>query len=344
MKIFTKASVAAAIFAMAAAGADAAKVGFVVTPGMTDDDEIAAKAWATGQGYDMIEASDLATVSPETTPVLWVMVDRVGLAPGVGNLPFTASEIESLKEYSAAGGCLYLSNHATQLAAELGYTGEYGLPGVYGSGEGGSGNDVWTLNPVMGVMFGPGKEHEGEQGYYDRSGHAIYAGLEMTDPNGWGFNGLAMIGPGQREDHNSLWDLNPVGRGDEADVVANFEAKRNAKVLATWGHVQDHCVAALVEFNKTASLGPCIANGLAAYEWNQNSGVNPYQGNIEKLTSNIIGYLCDVATAGVTSVGTDATAERAYYTLQGVKVDKPVEGVCIVVENGKARKVMNGKY
>ncbi|MDE6134789.1 MAG: DUF4960 domain-containing protein, partial [Muribaculaceae bacterium] len=61
--------------------------------------------------------------------------------------------------------------------------------------------------------------------------------------------------------------------------------------LATWGHVRDHCVAGLVEFNANAEHGRCIANGLAAYEWNQNSGVNPYQHNIEQLTTNILDYL-----------------------------------------------------
>jgi hypothetical protein len=55
--------------------------------------------------------------------------------------------------------------------------------------------------------------------------------------------------------------------------------------------VRDHCVAGLVEFYATAEHGQCIANGFAAYEWNQNSGTNPYQANIEGLTANILNYL-----------------------------------------------------
>ena len=325
---------------MTAAGMNAAKIGFVVSPDMTDDDEVAAKNWAASKGYDMVEASDLSKVDPAQTPVLWVMVDRVGLAAGVANLPFTASEITALRNYSTKGGALYLSNHATQLAAELGYTGDYGLPGVFGSGNGGSGSDVWTLNPAMGVMFGPGKEKEGEQGFYDRSGHAIYSGIEMTDPNNWGFKGVALIGPGQREDHNSLWDLNPVGKGSEKDVVANFEKKQNATVLATWGHVQDHCVAAIAEFHKTPERGACIVNGLAAYEWNQNSGKNPYQSNIEALTGNILNHLVAGSTSAVEDIEIGISDKAVYYTPQGVRVENPGKGLYIEVCNGKAKKIV----
>lgn len=337
MKKFSKTAFAASLL-FAAASAAAATPGFVVTPNADDDDEVAAKTFAQAQGYTLVNAADLAGVDPAETPVLWVMVDRVGIGRGVDKLPFTEAEVAALKDYSAKGGALYLSNFATQLADALGLAGDYGVPGVFGDGEGGSGNDVWTLNPVMGVMFGPGKAAEGQQGYYDRSGHEIYSGIEMTDPNNWGFNGVALIGPGQREDHNCLWDLNPVGKGDEIDVVANFEKKQNAQVLATWGHVQDHCVAGIAEFFAVPDVhGPVIANGLAAYEFNQNSGENPYQGNIEKLTTNIVSYLAKQG-AGVESLSSNVASEAAWFTLQGVKVANPGSGIYIVVKDGKATK------
>ena len=50
-------------------------------------------------------------------------------------------------------------------------------------------------------------------------------------------------------------------------------------------------MAGLVEFYAAGDHGRCIANGFAAYEWNQNSGPNPYQHNVEKLTLNILHYL-----------------------------------------------------
>lgn len=88
-----------------------------------------------------------------------------------------------------------------------------------------------------------------------------------------------------------MWDCNIYGRGNYPDVIKNFEMTTGSVVLATWGHVRDHCVAGLVEFNSNAHHGRCIANGLAAYEWNQNSGPNPYQRNVEQLTANILNYL-----------------------------------------------------
>ena len=153
-------------------------------------------------------------------------------------------------------------------------------PTLFGNGQGGSGTDVWVINPYLGVDFKDG----GDQGYYDRTAHAIYKGLTFEDPNNYGYLNLPLIGPGQREDHNCMWDCNIYGKGSERDVIRNFEVKTNSLVLATWGHVRDHCVAGLVDFYANDNHGRCIANGFAAYEWNQNSGANPYQHNVEQLT------------------------------------------------------------
>ena len=62
--------------------------------------------------------------------------------------------------------------------------------------------------------------------------------------------------------------------------------------MATWGHVTDDCCAGMVEFAPTAEYqGTCIAIGLAAYEWNQNSNLNVYQDNLVLMTKNILHYL-----------------------------------------------------
>lgn len=76
------------------------------------------------------------------------------------------------------------------------------------------------------------------------------------------------------------------------ELVKAFEEENNATVLATWGHVTDYCCAGMVEFASTAEYqGTCIALGLAAYEWNQNSNLNVYQDNIVLMTKNILHYL-----------------------------------------------------
>lgn len=262
---------------------------------LPDDDERAAAQWfytnyVVAAKGKFVHPSELGELDPEEYSVLWIMVDRVGLPLGWENLPegFSASStIDALKSYTANGGNLYLSNMATQLTVPLNIVPDNMAPTVFGNGDGGSGGDVWVINPYLGWDFRNGSD----QGFYDRTAHAIYKGLTLEDPNGYGYENLPLIGPGQREDHNCLWDCNIYGRGNQPDVIKNFEVTTNSLVLATWGHVRDHCVAGLVDFNPNNEHGRCVANGFAAYEWNQNSGTNPYQHNIDQLTENILEYL-----------------------------------------------------
>lgn len=258
---------------------------------LADDDERAAATWFVAQdNAELIQPADIASLDIDLYPVIWIQVDRVGLPLGWENLPTEIScdeTINALKAYSANGGSLYLSNMATQLTVPLGFVPADMAPTVYGNGNGGSGDDVWVLNAFLGWDYKDGSD----QGFYDRTGHAIYKDLTFSDPNNYGYDTLPLIGPGQREDHNCIWDCNLYGKGNYPDVIKNFEVTTNSTVLATWGQVRDHCVAAIVDFNANAEHGRCIANGLAAYEWNQNSGTNPYQHNIEQLTLNILDYL-----------------------------------------------------
>ncbi len=271
------------------------KMGYLMTAAtiqqLPDDDERAAASWFVAQdNAELIQPSQLADIDADLYPVIWIEIDRVGLPMGWQNLPQEISgedAIEALRQYSANGGSLYLSNMATQLTVPLGFVPENMAPTVYGNGNGGSGDDVWVINPYLGWDFRNGSD----QGFYDRTAHAIYKGITLEDPNNYGYENLPLIGPGQREDHNCLWDCNIYGRGDQIDVIKNFEVTTNSLVLATWGHVRDHCVAGLVEFYSNSQHGRCVANGFAAYEWNQNSGTNPYQHNIEQLTTNILDYL-----------------------------------------------------
>lgn len=258
---------------------------------LPDDDERAAASWfVTQENAELIQPSQLADLDADIYSVLWIEIDRVGLPLGWQNLPaeiVSDETIAALRRYTANGGSLYLSNMATQLTVPLGIVPETMAPTTYGNGDGSIGTDVWTINPYLGWMFRDG----GDQGFYDRTSHPVYAGITLEDPNNYGYNNIPLIGPGQREDHNCLWDCNIYGKGGQIDVIKNFEVTTNSLVLATWGHVQDHCVAGLVEFYANAEHGRCIANGFAAYEWNQNSGQNPYQHNVEQLTKNILDYL-----------------------------------------------------
>ncbi|MDE6311120.1 MAG: DUF4960 domain-containing protein [Muribaculaceae bacterium] len=258
---------------------------------LPDDDERAAASWFVAQdNAELITPSQIADLDADLYPVIWIEIDRVGLPMGWENLPVEVANpttIADLREYTARGGNFFLANMATQLTVPLGFVPDNMAPTVFGNGEGGSGDDVWVLNAYLGWDFRNGSD----QGFYDRTAHEIYKDLTFSDPNGYGYDNLPLIGPGQREDHNCLWDCNLYGRGNQPDVIRNFEVTTNSLVLATWGHVRDHCVAGIVAFNSNAEHGRCVAVGLAAYEWNQNSGVNPYQHNIEQLTLNILDYL-----------------------------------------------------
>lgn len=258
---------------------------------LPDDDEKAAAAWFAAQpNAEFIHPADIVNYDPAVYSVMWIEVDRVGLPYGWENLPgdiASESTIAALRAYSSEGGSIFLSNMATQLTVPLGMVPDNMAPGIFGNGEGGSGDDVWVINPYLGWDFREGAD----QGFYDRTEHAVYKDLVLEDPNGYGYLTLPLIGPGQREDHNCMWDCNLYGRGSQRDVIRNFEVETNSLVLATWGHVRDHCVAGLVEFYANPDHGRCIACGLAAYEWNQNSGPNPYQHNVEQLTKNILDYL-----------------------------------------------------
>lgn len=258
---------------------------------LPDDDERAAAEWFSRQeNAEFITPAQLADLDVDIYPVIWIEIDRTGLPIGWENLPAevsSAASIEALKAYSAAGGNLYLANMATQLTVPLGIVPSDMAPTVYGNGEGGFGDDVWVINPYLGWDFRDGND----QGFYDRTSHAIFKDLVLEDPNNYGYENLPLIGPGQREDHNCLWDCNIYGRGNQPDVIRHFEVTTGSLVLATWGHVRDHCVAGLVEFYANGNHGACVANGFAAYEWNQNSGTNPYQHNVEQLTKNILDYL-----------------------------------------------------
>lgn len=249
-----------------------------------DDDEIAAANWfvstyPTGTILPLSKIKDFS-VSLEQFSVIWVHIDRVG----TGSLPSAmrdAKVIANLQSYLKNGGSVLLSSHATQLIYSLGRTTR--KPNIIGAGSGGIGSDTWTANPNIGSI-------------YNHLTHPIFDGTTHS-PEFFPASGstIPLIGPGNREDHNSMWDLNAFGYSiptDGANVVKAFETENTATILATWGHVTDFCCAGIIYFAPTSTYkGKCVAIGLAAYEWNQNTGLNQYQSNIEQITKSSFEFL-----------------------------------------------------
>ncbi len=254
-----------------------------------DDDEIAAANWCIntyGGVFLPVSQIQSGAVNLSTYKALWIHSDRVG----TGNLPTELTNttvLSNLTDFYKSGGNLLLSIHATQLITHLGRTTR--TPGIRGAGDGATGSDTWTTQANIGLI-------------YDHTNDALFAGLTSSADYFPPDATFPLIGPGYREDHNSMWDLNAHGylipaNGD--NVVIAFENENTATVLGTWGHVTDFCCAGIVRFNPTAVYtGKCYAIGLAAYEWNQNSGINIFQSNIERMTKNI---LDELSPAGIST-------------------------------------------
>ncbi len=270
----------------------AARIGYLISENdiseIQDDDEQAAANWFvnnySNEG-DILTPSDLvAGISPDDYSMIWIQIDRVGIGSGWQNLPSTLVSDEAIKaltDYMKEGGNLLLTKHATQLLVPIGRIDEAYTPNLFGDGEGDTGDDIWSFNANIG---------SGMDVNYDHRDHAIFQGLSVCWQYDW--ETYPLIGPGIREDHNCMWDCNAFGFDGDPNVVVNFEDATDCTVLGVWGQVADFCVAGIVEFKQTSDfIGTCIANGLSAYEWNQNSGTNIYQDNIELLTKNCIDYL-----------------------------------------------------
>jgi hypothetical protein len=266
-----------------------------------DDDEIAAANWCINNYKGtFVSVSQIkgGTANLSNYTALWIAIDRVG----TGAIPteiLDADVVAKLTAYYKNGGNLLLTNHATQLLVNMGRTTR--VPGIRGAGSGFDNPDTWTINPVIGKI-------------YDHSENAIFAeATSSTDffpsvPNPT----IPLIGgPGWKEDHNSMWDLNSYGYSvlEGSNTVKVFEDENNAKVLATWGQVVDFCCAGVVYFAPTTDFkGKCYAIGVAAYEWNQNSGPNLYQSNIEGITKSTLDILA-TPTVVQTKVGFVSTYE-----------------------------------
>ncbi|MCW3787682.1 DUF4960 domain-containing protein [Plebeiibacterium sediminum] len=271
------------------------KIGFVIVEAdideLTDDDEIAAAYWFVNKYPEgnVISVADIATgaVNLEDYKVLWLHRDRLYENAQVPAELLSSDVLDLMTNYLKDGGNLLLSIHATRYLPHLGRISMDRMPGILGAGEGGSGDDVWLVNAHIGYAFS-GSD-------YNRADHPIYNNVVVDDTYYSDHSAIPFIGPGQREDHNSMWDLNSFGYsipGDGANVVKAFEAENDATVLGTWGQVSDYCCAGIVDFAPSKDyFGRCVAVGLAAYEWNQNSGVNIYQENIENFTESCITYL-----------------------------------------------------
>ena len=309
-------------------------IGFDNVSNIFDDDELAAAEWFEKSFADgiIITPSTLDDMAKVNT--LWVPIDREGIEIGAFNLPepFCDGDVaQAIANHVKEGGSLLLTNHATQLVSAIGRIDEKFAPNIFGAGTGGDNGDVWGVNAQIGIT---------QDEPYDHSSHDIFTGLAKNNTMYADHSFFPLQGAGWKEDHNCKWDFNAEAYGleDTPNKLANFEQKTTSVVLGAWQHVTDYACAGLIEFLPVGDFkGTVIANGLAAYEWSQNSGENAYQVNMEYLTWNCLNYLNgkSVKTIDATGIHTfehhAVSQHQQIYDLQGraVKQSAAVKGLYI---------------
>jgi hypothetical protein len=259
---------------------------------ITEPDTKAAATWTQSTYGDDFVYLKIADITPEKLAdvkvIFWYFddtgVDRNSIIPEDAKNEIVLGAINS---WYQSGGNLLLAGYGTQYLPVLGrITADY-APVIYGNGVGGNNPDNWGINAGTGLTA-------------DRTSHPIYTGLttsQIANPETGGTYGhdfFPTIGPGYKEDHNSMWDLNAIaplnGSGTKG---ALFETNTKSLILGTWQHVTDLCCAAVVEFQANDSYdGTSIAIGTSSYEWEMNDDrTNEFESNVEKLTKNSIDYL-----------------------------------------------------
>ena len=301
-------------------------IGFESVDNIFDDDEWAAADWFQKKFTDgiIITPSTLNKIADVNT--LWVPIDRTGIEMGAVELPepFCDGDVAmALADHVKAGGSLLLTNHATQLLPAMGRIDFQYAPNIFGAGEGGDNNDVWGINAQIGANVDL-------PDHYDHSGHVIFTGLAKNNTLYSDHSFFPMTGAGWKEDHNCMWDFNAEAYAleDVPNKLADFEQKTSSTVLGAWQHVTDYACAGLIEFLPTDDFaGTIIANGLAAYEWSQNTTTsNEYQVNVEYLTWNCLNYLNSKSSKTLTATAIRSAntnpAAAFCYDLQGRRMDE----------------------
>lgn len=271
------------------------KVAFLKDASGMSAQEEAALNFYTGQLKlnNVITTNEVSKIKATDFDCIWIHIDRKNIGKGAENLPagfISQDMLESLNQYVKDGGNLYLSGHATQLLRSLGRIPAKFSPNEFNDGNGGQGDDEWTVNPVPAMK-------------YDHRAHAIYKNMQESDAFGWTTYGILHGNGGsiQREDHNCMWKLSDFTYTSTAsDYILKFEEDNAACVLGTWGQERTDGWAGIIEFypfplddDNTTWSGSIIANGMAAFQWSVEGPGNSDFENLQLLTGNVFSYLAN---------------------------------------------------
>lgn len=234
---------------------------------VSDDDERAAARWAQetyGENFAYISYAELSDEALNGVNVIFYVHDTVGTAEQPQAL---LDKLNVLSKFYVNGGKIVAGQHGTGIVAELGRDNS-GLRTILGTGEGGVNMDVWAI----GFTNSP-------------AANIISDGVERN-PDG----SIPVIDGGFKEDHNSMWGLDPIAE----PKYANFETQYRAEVLATWDwNVASQGTGGIILWKPQGRFqGTIMTLGVGGMEWNMNDGrENEYADNIRTIYKNAIDYL-----------------------------------------------------
>lgn len=240
--------------------------GSVITE-ISDDDVKEAAVWAEatyGEDFVYISYEDLSDETLNGVNVIFYMHDQVGSSAQPQGL---LDKLNVLSKFYVNGGKIVAGQHGTGIVEELGRDNS-GLRTIVGTGEGGENPDIWSVGFTNSQL-----------------GNILTDGV-FRNPDG----SIPVISPGFKEDHNSMWTLDPI----DAPKYANFETQFGAEVLATWDwNVSSQGTGGVIFWKPSGRFqGAIITLGIGGMEWSMNDGrQNEFANNIRIIYKNAIDYL-----------------------------------------------------
>lgn len=240
---------------------------------------------------------------PSVVKCIWVHIDRDKNTTGWRQLPeaYTSSNfINKLRAYLLKGGNIYLSGQATELVVPLWRVNTYySINHVEQGRTHVNENDPWKIT----VKFNSGRNGG------DNSSHPVFDGLlgegrtetEIALFEGADTNDRSAKWKICDDQGNALFNFRWNNEDQDASSLERFEYDNLATVLASYNWDKRGQYATMVELHPLFAYdfaigkwekksGSIITNSIGAYDFSAGSD-NNLQGNIEKLTGNILTYL-----------------------------------------------------
>lgn len=275
-----------------------------------DDDEIAAAEWFVNiYGGDFLSVQDVLTTDLGQYNVIWLAIERPF---GFTNFPseLLKSDVRlSMQEYFKAGGNLLLTNYAIKYLNELGRCLNNIWPELWEEGSNTPDDNLAAWGPIS--TFGKYFSNNPNKSVIDRSLDKLWDGLiseVRTTTETWNqseasYTIYPLIGAGQKEVHRVVWsmdcDLNKDLEGsiDNPEFLTLFEETYNVEAIGALEYnLAYHRMSIGRWWPQGDYQGMAITISDTGYEWNQNSGDNLYQVNIERLTANALNELGGAST------------------------------------------------